>query len=165
MREKRIPDIVSNIKVTSYNKSIIDVRFSILEIFQSHLRKIWINVHQKLNWPAIEKKNARNIPMIRISFYKEKLKCDSLILIYIMTLGTSWMFNGFLEWLGISTKFFPSLLEKLGIECIIDYGGSWMNIMLKSFCASKIVLVSKLFLWMFWENILIYFIIMLKNHS
>jgi len=81
------------------------------------------------------------------------------------------MFNGFLkniiiqlEWLGISTKFFPSLLEELEIECIIDHDGSWMNIMLKSSCASKIVLVSKLFLWMFWENILISFIIMFKDH-
>ena len=88
-----------------------------------------------------------------------------------MILDTSWMFNRFLEniiqleWLGISTKFFPSLLEELGIECIIDHGSSWMNIILKSFCASKIVLVSKLFLWMFWENILISFIIMLKDHS
>ena len=81
-----------------------------------------------------------------------------------MTLGTLWMFNGFLkniiiqlEWLWISTKSFPSLLEKLGIKCIINHGSSWIDIILKSFCASKIVLVSKLFLWMYWENILNFF--------
>ena len=32
MREKRIPDIVSDIKVTSHNENVIYVSFSILEI-------------------------------------------------------------------------------------------------------------------------------------
>ena len=63
MRKKRILDIISNIKVTSHSKNIIDISFSILKILQSCLRKIWINVHQKLNWATIEKGNARNTPM------------------------------------------------------------------------------------------------------
>ena len=32
IREKKIPDIVSNIKVTSHNEDVIYVSFSILEI-------------------------------------------------------------------------------------------------------------------------------------
>ena len=79
----------------------------------------------------------------------------------MITLSKSWEFDGFLEnfiqlgWLGMPTNSFSSLLEELGIDHIIDQGGFWMNIILKPLCASKIVLVSKLFLWMFWKKILI----------
>jgi len=48
MRKKRVPDIVSNIKVPSHDKNVIDVSFSILEILQSHLRGIQININQKV---------------------------------------------------------------------------------------------------------------------
>ena len=65
MREMRILDIISNIKVTSHNKNIIDVSFNIFEILQSHLRRIWINVHQKVNWATIEKGNTRNNLVIK----------------------------------------------------------------------------------------------------
>ena len=69
-----------------------------------------------------------------------------------MTLGILWIFDVFLEkviqlgWFGMLTKSFSFLFEKLRIKYIIDYDDSSMNIMSKSFCASKIVLVNKLFL-------------------
>jgi len=50
-------------------------------------------------------------------------------------------------WEGILTNSSPSLLEELEIDLIIDQGSFWMNMMSKSLCAFKIVLVSKLFLW------------------
>jgi len=65
-----------------------------------------------------------------MSFCKAKQKLESLILMYIMTLGTLWTFNVFLGkviqlgWLEIPTKFSLSLLEELGIECIIDHDSS-----------------------------------------
>ena len=104
---------------------------------------------------------------LKMSLYKEKKKFKSLTLIYIMTLGALWIFEGFLEnvnqfeWFGTSTNSSSSLFKKLGMEHINDYGSSWMNIISNSLCTSKIVLVSKLFLQIFCENILISFIIML----
>ena len=106
-----------------------------------------------------------------ISFYKEKQKLESLTLIYIITLGASQTFDGFWEkfiqlgQFGMLTKSSSSLLEGLGIEHIIDHSNSWMNIISKSLCASKIVLVSKLFLQTFWEKILISFIIIPEYYS
>jgi len=61
MREERILDMVSNIKISSHSEDVTDVSFSILEILQSCLRRIWINVYQKINWATIEEGNARNI--------------------------------------------------------------------------------------------------------
>ena len=61
MREKMILAMVSNIKISSHNEDITNVSFSILEILQSCLRRIWINV----NWSAIEEGNIINIPMIK----------------------------------------------------------------------------------------------------
>ena len=68
IRKKRIPDIVSDIKVPSHNENVIGISFSILEILQSCLREIQININQKVNWATIEKENARNIPMIKNIF-------------------------------------------------------------------------------------------------
>jgi len=65
-----------------------------------------------------------------MSFCKAKQKLESLILMYIMTLGKLWTFDMFLEkviqsgWLETPTKFSLSLLEELGIECIIDHDSS-----------------------------------------
>ena len=91
----------------------------------------------------------------KMSFCNQKQRFESLILIYVMTLGVLWTLDGFLEnviqlgWLGMPTKSFLSLLKELEIEYIIDHDSSWMNIISNSLCASKIVLVSRLFLWMF----------------
>ena len=66
---------------------------------------------------------------------------------YNMTLGELWSLEAFLEkviqleWFGIPTNF-----DELGIDWITDYGSSWMEIISNSFCASKTVLVSSLFL-------------------
>ena len=118
------------------------------------------------------KKKMQEISLwLKISFYKEKQKLESLTLIYVMTLGVSWTFNGFLEkviqlrWFGMPFKSFPSLLEVLGIEYIIDHGSFWVNIMLNSLYAFKIVLVSKLFLQTFLKLFLISFIIILEYCS
>ena len=102
------------------------------------------------------KKKTQEISLwLKISFCNEKQKLDILILIYVMTLGASWVFDGFLEkviqlgWLEIPTKSSSSLLEELETEHIIDHGSFWMNTMSNSLCASEIVLVSRLFLWIF----------------
>jgi len=63
-------------------------------------------------------------------FHRENQKCDSQTLIYEITLGKSLLFEGVLEkviqlrWLKVPTKVFPSLLKELGIDWIIDQGGS-----------------------------------------
>ena len=81
------------------------------------------------------------------------------------------MFEEFLEniiqfgWLGTPTSSSSSLLFELGIEYMKDHDGSWMKIILKEICISKIVLMIKLFFWTFWKNILISFKIMLGCHS
>jgi len=64
MMKKRIPDIISDIKVPSCNEDIIDVSFSIFEILQGHLRRIQININSKVNQATIEEGNAKDIPMI-----------------------------------------------------------------------------------------------------
>ena len=68
IRKIRIPDIVSNIKISSHNKDIINISFSILEIFQSCLRGIQINGNQKVNQATIEKENTKNISVIKKIF-------------------------------------------------------------------------------------------------
>ena len=69
-----------------------------------------------------------------------------------------------LGWFGTSTSILPSLFDKVKIDWMNDYSGSWIKIISKSFCASKIVLVNILFLYMFCEKILISLIIMLEDH-
>ena len=51
----RILKTISNIKVTSHDKDVVDIDFSILEILQSQLR---IYVNKKVNANAIEKRNT-----------------------------------------------------------------------------------------------------------
>ena len=51
----RILKTISNIKVTSHDKDVVDIDFSILEILQSQLR---IHVNKKVNANAIEKRNT-----------------------------------------------------------------------------------------------------------
>ena len=69
-----------------------------------------------------------------------------------------------LGWFGTSTRCSSSLLIELGIDHIKAHSSSCMNVISKSLCASKIVLVSKLFLWMFCEKILIFLQIILECH-
>jgi len=71
------------------------------------------------------------------------------MLMYVITVDELSEFEEFLEkvvqfgWLDTSTSSFPSLFFKLGSEHIKE---------LKEICVSKIVLMIKLFLQMFWEK-------------
>ena len=46
-----------------------------------------------------------------------------------------------------------------------DQDGFWIKMMLKAYCISRMVLIIKLFLQMFWEKILIFFEITLEYYS
>ena len=64
MRKIWILNAISNIEVPSHDEYIIYVDFSILKILQSQLRRVWINVNQKIKQYIIEKINTRYIPMV-----------------------------------------------------------------------------------------------------
>ena len=64
-------------------------------------------------------------------------------------------------WLEAPIIFSPSLLNELGIECKVDYRGSWIRIMLNFLLSFNSVSVRNLFFWTFCENILRFFTIML----
>jgi len=72
-----------------------------------------------------------------MSFCKEKRSQEIWILIYIKTLGESDWSVGVLakvsqlEWWGTPTSSSPSLLVELRIVHIVNYGGSWMKMILK----------------------------------
>jgi len=108
---------------------------------------------------------------LKMSFLLEKQSCKSLMFMYNMTLGELWSLEEFLEkiiqlgWFGTPTNCSLFLFNKLGMKWIRNHDGSWIKITSNSFCASKIVLVSNLFLWMFCEKILMLLIIMLDYYS
>ena len=54
----KVPKTIPNIKVTSHDKDIVNIDFSILEISQSQLKQIRIYVNKKVNGIAIEKRNT-----------------------------------------------------------------------------------------------------------
>ena len=103
---------------------------------------------------------------LKISLYKKKQREESLMLIYITTLGESFSLEEFLKkviqlgWFRTPTNFSPSLLLELGIKQIVVYNGSWIKMTLKENCVSRIVLTTEFFLWIFCEKILISLIIM-----
>ena len=103
---------------------------------------------------------------LKISLHKEKQKEESLMLIYVMTLGESFSLEEFLEkiiqlgWFGTPTSSSLSLLLELGIEQSVVYNGSWIKMTLNKNWVSKIILTTKLFFWTFCEKILISLIIM-----
>ena len=121
--------------------------------------------------PLLKNKTCEIFLWLKISFCKEKQNWKSLMFIYDTTLGESWLFDAFLEkvnqlgWFSIPTKCSPSLLNKLRIEQIINYDSSWIKIISKSLYASRIVLVSKLFLQTFCEKILMFVKIILNYYS
>jgi len=84
-----------------------------------------------------------------------------------MTLGESSLQVGFLEnedqlgWLGTFTSSSPSWLFELGIDQIYVQDSSWIKIISKTDWVSRIVLIRKLFLQMFWEDMQNSFKIML----
>ena len=103
-----------------------------------------------------------------MSLCKEKQKEESLMLIYVTTLGESFSLEKFLEkviqleWFETSTN---SLLLELSIEQIVVHDGSWMKITSNKNRVSKIVLTTKLFFWTFCKKILISLIIMKSYYS
>ena len=72
-----------------------------------------------------------------------------------MTLRELQIWEEFLEnivqfgWLGTLTNSSPSQLVELGIDCMKVQDSSWMKMISKDKCISKIVLMIKLFLQMF----------------
>ena len=74
MRKIQILHAIPNIKVPSHDKYVIYIDFSILEILQSQLKKVWININQEIRQPMIEKENAENIPMVKYVLLKKKPK-------------------------------------------------------------------------------------------
>jgi len=93
-----------------------------------------------------------------MSFHNEKWSWDSLMLMYMITLGESSIFEKFLEniiqfgWLGILTSSSPSQFFELGNEWMKDHEGSWIKIILNEICVLRIVLIMKSFLQMFCKN-------------
>jgi len=89
---------------------------------------------------------------LKMSFQREKQSWDNLMFIYEMTLEESLLFDVFLEkviqlgWLRAPTYCSPFSFTELGIEQMKNQGSSWMKIISKFLCTSKIVLVSSLFL-------------------
>jgi len=89
--------------------------------------------------------------MIKMSFCNKKQRDINLMLMYIMTLDESSEFEKFLEkviqfgWLGTSISS-SSLFFKLGSKHMKDHDNSWMKMISKEICISKIVLIMKLFL-------------------
>jgi len=54
-------------------------------------------------------------------------------------------------WLGTPTNSFSLQLVELRMDCMTDQDGSWIKMILKDKCVSRIVLIMKLFLWTFCE--------------
>ena len=94
---------------------------------------------------------------------KVKQREERWMLMYTVTLGEVALFMGLIAksnqfgWWTVPTKFSLSLLEVLGTLQIMDYGGSWIKIMSKCDCVSRMVLTIRWFFWMFWERILKFF--------
>jgi len=57
VRVERVLQIITNIKVTRHNQKISNIGFSILEILQSWLRRVRINVHHIESVAIIEEWN------------------------------------------------------------------------------------------------------------
>ena len=64
--------MIPNIKVPSYDKDVIDVDFSILEMLQSQLGQVRVYINKKVNGTAIEKQNVQNIFMVKNIIFKRK---------------------------------------------------------------------------------------------
>ena len=98
IRKKRILNIVSNIKITSHNKKILNVCLRILKILQGRVRRIWINIHDPKIVIIVEERNKKNILVTNNVFVKWKSKkWKSDINIYDDS-------RGVIQWIGFSSK-------------------------------------------------------------
>lgn len=91
----------------------------------------------------------------KMSLWREKCIDKIQMLICVITLGESLFCKKDLAnivqfgWLGTSTNPLPSQSVELRINLIRDQDSSWIKIMLKKTCVSRIVLMMELFLWIF----------------
>jgi len=80
------------------------------------------------------------------------------MLMKVTTLGESdWLDGGLVKviqlgWWGMPTSSSSLQLLELGMEQMINHGGSWINIMSYEYWVSRIVLTINLFFLMFWEK-------------
>ena len=86
-----------------------------------------------------------------------------------MDIDVGYDFGGIIVLKGIPGKYGPVRVIGhfyqffiLSIDYMKDQDSSWMKMMLKTYYVSRMVLIIKLFLQMFWEKILIFFKIMLE---
>ena len=70
MRIKWIPQIVSNIKISSHNQKYLNIDFNILEILQSQLKRVRIDIHKGKKIIIVKERNQQNISMIKNIFSK-----------------------------------------------------------------------------------------------
>jgi len=70
VRVKRVLQIISNIKIIRHDQKISNIDFSILEILQSWLRRIRINVHHIENVVIVEEQNKWNVSVTKKVFTK-----------------------------------------------------------------------------------------------
>ena len=86
-----------------------------------------------------------------MSLHREKQKDESLMLIYVITLGKLFSIEEFLknviqlEWFGTSTNSSSSLLLELSVEQIVVHDGSCIKMISKENWVSRIILITKLF--------------------
>ena len=105
---------------------------------------------------------------LRISFCNKKQRWDSLMLMHIMTLGESSIFEGFLEkviqfgWLDTPTSSSSLQFFELSNKKMKDYEDSWIKTISNKICILRIVLITKLFLQIFCKRILMSFKIILE---
>ena len=112
------------------------------------------------------KNEIRFISLLFIMFFlSKKHNWESLALIYMMTLGYSFLLTACLEemiyngWLEVPMIILPSLDIVLRILQITDQGGSWINMMSKFLLFPKIRSVRSLFFQTFSKKIFRFFII------
>ena len=95
---------------------------------------------------------------LKMFLQREKWREESLMFIYMITLGESLTLEEVLKkvsqlgWFSTSTNVSPSSLIKLGIEQIVDYESFWIKMISKEIWVLRIMLVSRLFFQMFWEK-------------
>jgi len=90
-----------------------------------------------------------------MSFWREKWRNESLILIYTKTLEVSDWLEGVLAnksqlgWWVVLTSILSSWYKALDIVWMVNYDSSWIKMMLKSVWVSRIVLTINKFFQMF----------------
>ena len=69
---------ISDIEVLSYDKNIIEISLSILEILSSYLMIIWVYVDYKENITIIKERKTTNVSIIKNVLSKRKIYISEL---------------------------------------------------------------------------------------